>query len=155
MKVIARYNEDVSWATQPFEIVQKGEHLPNEGREASSYLWWIIENYDKLPDEVHFLQANPFDHVDKDLNIIWWAESDKHGNPHHNGLRIGELAGILDLDLPIAWKFPAGACFKVSKEEIKKYSLDWYKEAYKQSMEFPQAAWIFERLWSVIYKIWN
>jgi len=153
MKVIARYNEDTAWATEPFTIVQKGVHLPNEGREASSYLWWIIENYKDLPDEVHFLQANPFDHIDENFETKWWAESDQHGNPHHNGLRIKELADILKLDLPNNWKFSTGACFKVSKKEIQKYSLKWYKEAYKQSMEFPQAAWIFERLWSIIYKI--
>lgn len=155
MKVIARYNEDVSWVTEPFTIVQKGVDLPNEGREASSYLWWIIENYKKLPDEVHFLQANPFDHVDDNLISKWWADSDNQGNPHHGGLRIQELADILGLALNPKWTFPAGACFKVSKKQIKKYPLSWYKEAYKQSMEFPQAPWIFERLWSVIYDICN
>lgn len=36
--------------------------LPNIGREAHSYLDYIISNYDRLPDFVVFLQANPNDH---------------------------------------------------------------------------------------------
>ena len=151
MKIIARFNEDVSWVTGPHFIVQKGEHLENKGREASSYLWWIIENYDNLPKNVHFLQANPWDHVDKHLHTKWWADSDKEGNPHHPGLLIEPLANALGITLKDKWLFPAGACFKVSRKEIKKYPLEWYKKAFTLANEYPQAPWIFERLWNLIY----
>lgn len=153
MKIIARYNEDVSWVKGKHFIVQKDIHLPNKGRETSSYLWWIIENYDNLPATMHFLQANPFDHVDENLNIKWWADSDKEGNPHHPGLLIEPLANELGIELKDKWLFPAGACFKVPRKEIKKYPLDWYKKAFTLSNEYPQAPWIFERLWSLIYSI--
>ncbi len=157
MKVIARWNEDISWIKERkfknYCIVQKDVDLPNVGREPSSYLWWIIQNYDKLPKEVHFLQANPFDHVDENLESKWWAESDKTGSPHHPGLSIEPLASILGLELPDNWTFPAGACFKVPQKEIKKYPLDWYKKALTLCNEYPQGPWIFERLWPLMYKI--
>ena len=36
--------------------------LPNIGRESHSYLWYIITNYDTLPDIVVFTQADISDH---------------------------------------------------------------------------------------------
>jgi hypothetical protein len=80
--VIARYNEDLSWAknmpvenTQIF-IYNKGGKiydnfsnnttvidLENIGREAHTYLHHIIENYDSLPEKIIFTQARPDDHV--------------------------------------------------------------------------------------------
>ena len=153
LKVIARWNEDVSWVEGPHFIVQKDVHVPNQGRETSSYLWWITENYDNLPPSVHFLQANPWDHVNENLETKWWAESNEKGEPHHPGLDIKGLAHMLGIEPPTNWTFPTGACFKVPRKEIKKYPLDWYKNAFKLSNEFPQAPWIFERLWSLIYKL--
>jgi hypothetical protein len=152
-QVIARYREDISWAEEPFFIVQKGEHIENKGREASSYLWWIIENYNNLPDTVHFLQGNPFEHTDRDLNSTWFPKSQRDGCHLHCGLRIEEISEPLGLTLPDEWTFPAGANFKVSKQEILKYDLDWYKKAFDLSMNHEQGAWIFERLWVIIYTI--
>lgn len=71
--VVARYNESVDWL-QPIQdkclFINKGEplNLPNEvrlenlGRESDSYLWYIIENYDSLPDVVAFTQGDISDH---------------------------------------------------------------------------------------------
>ncbi len=73
--VVARYNEDLSW-TNDFSrvhILNKGETLPdsfphpvtplpNVGREAHSFLWFIVQHYDHLPEHVVFLQGNPFEH---------------------------------------------------------------------------------------------
>jgi hypothetical protein len=71
--VVARYNESIQWL-DPIKdacvIVNKGESLnipneiciPNVGRESDSYLWYIINNYDNLPDVVVFTQANISDH---------------------------------------------------------------------------------------------
>lgn len=152
MKIIAKFNEDVSWVTGPHVIVQKDKDLPNLGRETSSYLWWIIQNYENLPDTMHFLQANPFDHVNENLETKWWADSDKEGNPHHPGLLIEPLANELGINLPEGfWLFPAGACFKVTRDEVLKYPKEWYEKAFKLSNEYPQAPWIFERLWKLIY----
>lgn len=71
--VVARYNEPIEWL-DPIKdacvFLNKGEALnipnevriPNIGRESDSYLWYIINNYDNLPDIVVFTQANISDH---------------------------------------------------------------------------------------------
>jgi hypothetical protein len=75
--VVARYAEDLSWLRmfrgEEVEIINKGAVLPwvgvgwkvaelmNVGREAHSYLWWIVENYDRLPDVVFFTQGQVVD----------------------------------------------------------------------------------------------
>ncbi len=78
--VVARYNEDISWVLKEFPneniiIYNKGEDnlgdlpsnvsvikLPNIGREAHTYLYHIINNYDHLTDRIMFLQGNPYEH---------------------------------------------------------------------------------------------
>lgn len=72
--VIARYQEDVSWAngipnciiynksnSQP-NTIHPVIQLPNIGREGHTYLHHIITNYDQLDDYLVFLQGYPFDH---------------------------------------------------------------------------------------------
>ena len=68
--VLARYKEDISWSdefknnrvvydksgtnTNPEFI-----NLENTGREAGTYLQYILDNYDNLPDVTIFSQADP------------------------------------------------------------------------------------------------
>ena len=73
--VIARYNEDISWSDgYPRIIYNKGEKieglseneqiiLPNVGRESHTYLTYIIDNYNNLPEYVMFCQGRIDDHV--------------------------------------------------------------------------------------------
>jgi len=81
--VVAKYNEDIKWLL-PFKsitiIYNKGEQHPllnrfetvylnNVGRESHTYLYHIVENYDKLADKTIFFQGNIIDHIDKILDI--------------------------------------------------------------------------------------
>jgi hypothetical protein len=69
--VIAKYKENVSWVKDlqcAYKIYDKDKDIPNVGREAETYLRYIIENYDNLPDHVVFLQGHPFDHL-KERNV--------------------------------------------------------------------------------------
>jgi hypothetical protein len=72
--VVARYNENIEWLKSEMNnciIYNKGNklNLPNEvmlenvGRESETYLNFIINNYDNLPDIVVFTQANISDHI--------------------------------------------------------------------------------------------
>lgn len=73
--VIARYNEDIRWSDgHPRIIYNKGKEidgipeneqimLRNVGREAHTYLTYIIDHYDNLPDHVMFCQGRIDDHV--------------------------------------------------------------------------------------------
>ncbi len=77
--VIARYKEDVNWTRYlPGKVIiynKTGDlyinntrgnieikNLDNLGREGYTYLYYIIENYDKLKERTTFLQGYPFDH---------------------------------------------------------------------------------------------
>ena len=73
--VIARYNEDIRWSNgYPRIIYNKGEKIegipngeqvmsPNVGRESHTYLTYIIDYYNKLPEYVLFCQGRIDDHV--------------------------------------------------------------------------------------------
>lgn len=158
--VIARYKEDVSWAKKFKKfIVQKDIHVPNVGREASSYLWYIVNNYYKLDDLVayQFCQGRSHDHKISFFNFC----CDLSGNPHHPGLLIEKFAKKIDLNIPKNLYFTVGAQFKVLGKQIKKRPLSWYENAYFASIsnEFPskdkrpggQEAYILERLWKYIF----
>lgn len=73
--VVARYNEDVNWLKKvPKNIniilYNKGNDdiefkyikLDNIGRESHTYLYHIINNYDKLANKTIFTQGDPFSH---------------------------------------------------------------------------------------------
>jgi protoporphyrinogen oxidase len=74
--IIARYNEDVTWSDgHPRTVYNKGGRvdglndeeqimLPNVGRESHTYLTYIIDNYEALPEYVMFCQGMIKDHVD-------------------------------------------------------------------------------------------
>jgi hypothetical protein len=75
--VVARYNENIEWLKDEMKnciIYNKGEKLnidneimvENVGRESETYLNYIINNYDNLPDVVVFTQARISDHKKKD-----------------------------------------------------------------------------------------
>ena len=151
--VIARYNEDVSWCDDCDTkfIVQKDSHLPNKGREASSYLWYIINNYNTLDGLYEFRQGKTNDHPISSFTY----QCDLEGAPCHRGLKIKEFSQRLDLDIPDKLVFTPGAQFYVTTEQIKQRSLEWYINAYNLSMsdEFDNAAHIFERLWKYIFNL--
>lgn len=84
--VISKYNEDITWAKDIIHdviIYDKSENplsnsivRPNIGREAETLLYYIIENYNNLPDLTIFLQGDPrsnpilytYDEVIKEVN---------------------------------------------------------------------------------------
>ena len=74
--IIARYQEDLSWLSPLLQeacVVNKGPPLNlsplevverhNVGRESDSYLHFIIQHYDHLPDVCVFTQGDISDHV--------------------------------------------------------------------------------------------
>lgn len=81
LAVLSRYKEnDVFWP----EYLQKngydilifnkfaGENLlPNVGRESHTFIHYIINNYDNLPDEILFSQFSPMDHFNNSCCNIY------------------------------------------------------------------------------------
>lgn len=79
--VIARYKESLDWLDEidcvdKTFIYNKGNErinddelkLPNVGREAHTFCYHIVNNYDDLADITIFVQGNPFEHI-KDKNL--------------------------------------------------------------------------------------
>lgn len=91
LNIIARYNEDISWAKDlhgDILVYNKGENyrwnyrkkdVPNIGRETETYARAVVENYYKLLnyDSVVFLQGHPFDHCPELISML----SKKLNNP--------------------------------------------------------------------------
>ena len=82
--VIAKYKEDVGWVNKYFDKTdviiydKSGEvndnviNIPNVGREAETWMRYIVDNYYSLPDYIVFLQGKPFDHYSgvKDITTL-------------------------------------------------------------------------------------
>lgn len=157
--VVARYNENTNWC-RDCVIISKGKDIPNEGREASSYAWYILQNYDNLPEKITFCQGRPFDHaptiltddISKDFTIHGQTyQSDHNGSPHHYGLEIKQLADKLGIEIPKKLDFIVGAQFTVSREKILKHPKEFYNNLYNLANTFPEAPWCLERLWIYIF----
>ena len=134
--IIARYKEDVSWADALDSfIVQKGEHMPNKGRDPGSYLWYIIHFYDSLEGLYRFTQGNPFDHCksivqephETSSGFIWHGDKtytdNMQGSPHDTcniGWFIKEAGLEYNKD---KITFKAGCQFTVSAERNKRKTI--------------------------------
>lgn len=76
--VVAKYDEDISW-TKKYRNVKvydklKGD-LPNIGRESHTYLTYIVENYNRLPEVVFFTQGHIFDHGYEYIDFVNLGEN--------------------------------------------------------------------------------
>lgn len=179
--VISRFAADTSWVNKlpvgvSFDIFNKGNDLdsmiklPNIGRESHTYLYYIIKNYDKLPENICFLQDNPFDHspnvlnnINKfldsgsDKNFTYLSENiikcDMDGRPHHSGLKIGEFLNKIGLVVSNdIVEFGAGAQFIVDKKSILKHDISFYEKtiSYLNNIN-PSEAYVLERIWGIIF----
>lgn len=163
--VVAKYREDTTWAEKYSEVViiEKGVDMANYGREASSYLYYIIRNYNNLSDYTIFCQGNPFDHCQEFLEEIndyehsyrelgtWFTECEGDGRPQHQGLKVSEASQeYLGVTLD-SYGFVAGAQFIVSKENILKHPQSFYEELLKYCSDDEKAPWVLERLWRLIF----
>ncbi len=168
MIVVSHYNEDISWLSkvkQDFIIYEKGEgtegiKIENKGREGDTWLRYIIDWYDKLPEVSWLLQGNPFDHEEEVLRI---TENSGCGMVLPIGYVI--LNHKRDFgDLPIEetyrkifnkeknqFFFATGAQYGVNKKCILNKPFEWWENLYKIYCETPQNAWVFERLWVEIW----
>lgn len=171
--VIAKYKESTSWVKDiniPFIIFNKNrdddhffEHnLPNKGFETDTFLHYIINNYESLPDYVVFLQGNPFDHCHNVLELIshfnfnvpfvsLGPEYIRDGGPLEETINWANFCNI-EINDPI--KFISGAQCIVSRDLIKKRTKESYKEIHGKvcrELNFnSHTKYYFEYLWPTI-----
>lgn len=170
--ILSRFNEDVSWLDNLTNIVflyDKSElkapgciPLENKGRESGTYLEHILRNYNSIDNSCAFLQGNPFDHcpsiIDDIKNykggLVWLGGtniSDVLGSPAHRGLPIGDVADLIGLNHNGSFKFVTGAQYVVPPENIKNKPLSWWEKLKDIHDSTPNAPWVFERLWPLIF----
>ncbi len=173
--VVAHYREDLSWledfSVLPVTVYSKGgtgpNELPNVGREAHTYLHHIIENYDSLADVTVFLQGDPRDHVPDVFEKIWSVDSrtqyrelsdlmlvdDALGRPPQPGLPLATFyERLFEAAAPEYYCCRVGACFAVSRDNIRQRSLDFYRRALNLVLTEDRGPWCIERLWHFIFQ---
>ena len=187
--VIARYKEDIAWAQDlPYAKVvydKSGEALddhvsrPNIGREAETWLYHIVQNYDSLSAITVLLQGHPFDHgPQKDIqsvsehikahmhtNTLVGIGIDMHEPWNSYGLPIFQkYRDLFSCEPPSYVRFTAGAMYIVPRDLIRSRPLEFYKKLhamvlestaieYFQVVESPSNIdpWTLERLWPYIW----
>ena len=192
--VVSRYDEDTDWLLRlpswNIIVYDKGttndknypsNRLPNVGREAETYLNYIVNNYDKLNEYTGFVQGRPFDHLHfahfgdwvanipnavsyiNDINItqdfMLFGEHPPHicdniGSPHYTGLEFSGYAKLINVNVPPILSYRAGAQFIVSREKILRKSRDFYNNILKTTNKEinPRESYFLERLWQYIFE---
>jgi hypothetical protein len=168
--IIAHYKEDLSWL-KDFDnnvfVVKKDFHLPNKGREPSSYLWYIINYYDELTGVYCFLQGKPLEHqprlkeqLQTPFKGFYWLPAEgrtglvcnNEGRPHDNGLDIKkflEAAGIsYDGE---EFTFNGCAQFMITAEQLRSKPKSYYERLYELLMADDKAPYVFERVVGLLF----
>lgn len=170
--IIAKYHESTDWVKEysDFEtfiynksdkILDKEIPLPNIGREAHTYLFHIINNYNSLADVNIFTQADPgcidFGFFRQDHKKYCACGSfhlcDLNGNPHHINLPLEKYYKIIfgENTKQKFLLFSAGAIFAVTRELIQKQPIEFYENLLNMCLNEPKMPWILERLWLYIF----
>jgi hypothetical protein len=186
--VVAHYNEDISWLDSVKDVCRVYDkyscnvgdnvddndgsssyktHCPleNIGREADTYLKYIVRTYPYFPDVVVFTQANVNDHV-RDKNAFCkfirdtangestlgedgfkglnemrgnngWGTFHNFTDPLHHGLKIKEWWYDTFEHPPINNEIKCNYCgiFAVSKKNILFHSYDFYEHQHTKCVE--------------------
>lgn len=193
--VIARYNESLSWLDTcltpaqrrsvwiynkgPDPISSQIKTLPNVGREAHTYLTYIIENYDNLPERVYFLQGDPFPHLefpptfemvqkwfqawDIQINRDGCSKNIKKSIVDRNyrepdtdpcSLNFGDWmeAHVAPFQSPLQWYM--GAIFGIFGSKIKNRTKEYYINLLGglQTLK-PETAYYLERAWFYVFHL--
>jgi len=174
--VVAHYKENLDWLknfdSDKILVYNKNQeqteyrtiNLPNLGRESNTYLKYIVDSYDNLPDIVvftqgkddhlstvnikHFLkkmEAFPAQRVDGKITIFNKSGlqlSKEHRIPRYGGITLIPaeydfytwFTAYIRKEIPNYFYVFWGACFLVRKEAIRSKPLQFYFELYQQTM---------------------
>lgn len=185
--ILSRFNEQddrfykkiKSFYSDNINVYDKGDRLnkdsillPNVGREGHTYLDYIINNYNKLPNEILFSQYNPYDHFKKMERLRHFILSsftsycsinstdydDFVRSSYFNwSMLFEDIYQYTDIKYNNVDRLMLSAningVFKVKKQAILKHPLEFYKYCQsKLSDEIdPYWGYFFERAWKYIF----
>jgi hypothetical protein len=142
--VVARFNEDVSWLDSFKKcrtiVYDKSDspipgsvELPNIERELGSFLGFIIDNYENLPEHTVFMQGRPFDHMKyhrgnledeiidslSDVSKPLLTDTLCEAHDYYPGLQVVKhYQELFKGDLPPTFDFAAGCQYSVPKNNL-------------------------------------
>jgi len=160
--IIAKYKENIEWVNyldnSKIFIYDKSENpiinsipRPNIGRDPETFLYHIIQNYDKLPDYLIFMQGEPFPHF-RDLSVNKENLQEKiynlmdidvdaaclfcpiyvHQQHEYPGLNVKEYYNLLfQKPCPLNLQFASGCQYIVSKKNILERPKKFYEFVHK------------------------
>ena len=186
--VVAKYKENIDWVINagiPHTIYNKDQecndsrfiNLPNIGREAHTYLHYIVTNYYNLPDYVFFSEGNclsnrPLENTES-FESLYSEINNFRGMPRVKPMgtrvieRIESDQSCYELNLNVVRIYEK--LFKIEKTEFIYYiggqlivprsritfhSYNFYKHIYENISDMRgvgYCAWTLERLWPYIY----
>jgi hypothetical protein len=186
--VVAKFRENINWVFGtglPFTIYNKDPDckeeqfitLLNIGREAHTYLHYVVTNYNCLPDYVFFSEgnclSNRFLGEKESLENLYNEIKNYKGFPRVKPMGV-KVTETLE-ELPSAYKvnnnvinvykklfniektkfiFYIGGQLIVPRSRIKFHSHNFYKHLYENISDIRSngyCAWTLERLWPYIY----
>jgi hypothetical protein len=150
--VIARYDEDLSWAdkinvdkfiyNKGIDEIENSIKLNNIGLEPHTFLYHIVNNYNNLSDHTFFLQGRPHDHYADIENKILEYVDGKTEDFELIGYPLTEHVNDWNFTL-VGYKtcfgydpnftfyvFKPGGQFVVSKEKILSNPIEFYQYLY-------------------------
>lgn len=156
LAIVARYNERPFTLPWKQFVVRKGVDMPNEGREAGSFFWWMAHEHISKTGMYAFLQGDPTAHGEINLRHVdsftplgsWRVRCDLYGSPHHHGLPIVEYwERWIGGTPPETLDFTAGGQFLVPGKVLLRRSKEEYERMLDDMCQLEDAPWVMERLW--------
>lgn len=178
--VVAKYKEDISWLRHfvnisnsifvydkywdlSLQCVYDFPVIPklNIGREVETFIAHIIAHYDRLPDFVVFIQADPFPHMQNITELSFQAEihyllsrnpptqtiplfTDKcyEADNLYPALRLNEYFPYLFNTSRVGlYAFSPGVQYIIPKAVVLSRPLSFYKKIYKMILNTEQYTW--------------
>lgn len=186
--VVAKFKEDVNWVFNsqlPYTIYNKDPdcndqrfiNLPNTGREAHTYLHYIVNNYYHLPDYVFFSEGNCLSNrllgVNESVESLYNDIKSFKGYPRVKPMGVKVIETVdrepetytVNKNVVNIYKqlfntektkfiFYIGGQLIVPRSRIKFHSYNFYKHIYDNISDIRglgYCAWTLERLWPYIY----
>ena len=182
--VICHFREKLDWLSKlkhPYIVYNKNpnqthlfEHnLPNMGFDTYTYLTYIIDHYNKLPDYVCFAQDYPFDHCSNFVELVNEFNFDRSfqclglgyertntspDQKYCHSAQTFDLAKRLDIQHDSPIKYISSAQCIVSKDLILKRSLESYQKINAIFPPYPHITnvnYTLEYLWPTILGFGN
>lgn len=111
----AEYLKKIGYGILIFNKFAGDNLLPNVGRESHTFMYYIVNNYDSLPDEILFSQFDPMDHFRTSCSNVYNHPRGYSGMAHTDYFLYSHLYDFIGIR-PTDYE-----------KRIRQRHIDWYK----------------------------